>query len=52
MTPIVRIDAERAGHRLRLVAMRRTLTLHLSSAPIVVGERLAQEMLDGLYEEE
>lgn len=52
MTPIVRIDGSRDGYDLRLVATRRTITLRMSSAPIVVGEKLAQQMLDGLYEEE
>lgn len=52
MTPIVRIDGVRDGYHLRLVATRRTITLRVSSAPIVVGEKLAQQMLDGLYEEE
>ncbi|TGO06547.1 hypothetical protein [Serinibacter arcticus] len=52
MTPIVRIDGVRDGYHLRLVATRRTLALRVSSAPIVVGEKLAQQVLDGLYEEE
>ncbi len=52
MTPIVRIDGVRDGYELRLVATRRTIALRVSSAPIVVGETLAQQMLDGLYEEE
>lgn len=52
MTPIVRIDGVRDGYHLRLVATRRTLTLRVSSAPIVVGKKLAQQVLDGLYEEE
>lgn len=52
MTPIVRIDAERDGYQVRLVATRRTITVRVSSAPVVLGETVAQDVLDGMFEDE
>ncbi|PWD50694.1 hypothetical protein C8046_08545 [Serinibacter arcticus] len=52
MTPIVRIDAERDGFRLRLVATGGTVTVRVTGRPITVGEKLAQRVLDGVFEED
>lgn len=52
MTPIVRIDAQREGYRVRLVATGGVVTVRVTGRPVSVGADMVQEVLNGLYEED